>query len=92
LQRDDGAIPAHAIPISCRDLSEADCTSLEVSIFKRGMHGAHRHCAEKHLDRWLAEPDFRYSSRVALGIDDVSRADGALKGIAGKGLPSNDGI
>jgi hypothetical protein len=36
------------------------------------------------LHRYLAEFDFRYSNRVALGISDVARADRALKGIVGK--------
>lgn len=56
------------------------------SIFKRGMKGVYQHCKEKHLHRYLAEFDFRYSNRVALGVDDVSRADRALAGIVGKRL------
>jgi hypothetical protein len=39
------------------------------SIFKRGMKGIYQHCGEKHLHRYLAEFDFRYSNRVALGVD-----------------------
>jgi hypothetical protein len=54
------------------------------SVFKRGMKGVYQHCAEKHLHRYLAEFDFRYSNRVALGVGDVERADLALCGIAGK--------
>jgi hypothetical protein len=56
------------------------------SIFKRGMKGIYQHCSEKQLHRYLAEFDFRYSHRVRLGIDDVARADRALKGIVGKRL------
>jgi hypothetical protein len=56
------------------------------SIFKRGMRGVYQHCAEKHLHRYLAEFDFRYTHRIARGVDDVSRADRALKGIVGKRL------
>jgi transposase-like protein len=56
------------------------------SIFKRGMKGVYQHCSEKHLHRYLAEFDFRYSNRVKLGIDDAARADRALKGIVGKRL------
>ena len=37
-------------------------------LFKRGMKGIYQHCAEKHLHRYLAEFDFRYNNRVALGI------------------------
>jgi len=56
------------------------------SIFKRGMKGVYQHCAEKHLHRYLAEFDFRYSNRVRLGINDVARADRALQGVVGKRL------
>lgn len=56
------------------------------SIFKRGMKGVYQHCSEKHLHRYLAEFDFRYSNRIKLGVDDVARADRALKGIVGKRL------
>lgn len=55
-------------------------------IFKRGMRGVYQHCKEKHLHRYLAEFDFRYSNRVALGVDDTDRADLALTGIVGKRL------
>jgi transposase-like protein len=56
------------------------------SIFKRGMIGVYQHCAEKHLHRYLAEFDFRYSNRIKLGIDDVMRAGRALEGVIGKRL------
>ena len=56
------------------------------SIFKRGMKGVYQHCAEKHLHRYLAEFDFRYSNRVALGFGDAERARKALQGIEGKRL------
>lgn len=56
------------------------------SIFKRGMRGVYQHCAEKHLHRYLAEFEFRYSHREATGVDDVARADKMLKGVVGKRL------
>jgi len=56
------------------------------SIFKRGMKGIYQHCGEQHLHRYLAEFDFRYSSRAKLGIADPMRFDNALKGITGKRL------
>ena len=37
------------------------------------MKGVYQHCGEKHLHRYLAEFDFRYSNRVRLGIDDEAR-------------------
>jgi len=56
------------------------------SIFKRGMKGIYQHCAEKHLHRYVAEFEFRYNNRVALGCDDGTRAARALEGIMGKRL------
>jgi transposase-like protein len=56
------------------------------SIFKRGMRGVYQFCAEKHLHRYLAEFDFRYSNRVALGCNDEDRANRLLSGIVGKRL------
>jgi ISXO2-like transposase domain len=56
------------------------------SIFKRGMKGNYQHCKEKHLHRYVAEFEFRYSNRSALGVEDQGRAHRALTGIAGKRL------
>jgi hypothetical protein len=56
------------------------------SVFKRGMRGTYQHCAEKHLHRYLAEFDFRYNNRIALGTDDSARADKLAEGIVGKRL------
>jgi len=56
------------------------------SVFKRGMRGVYQHCSEKHLHRYLAEFDFRYNNRIALGVDDKDRADQLAKGIVGKRL------
>lgn len=56
------------------------------SIFKRGMKGVYQHCGEQHLHRYLAEFDFRYNNRTALGINDTMRSEEALKGIVGKRL------
>ena len=56
------------------------------SILKRGIYGVYQHVSEAHLHRYLSEFDFRYSHRIARGIDDVARADLALKGTKGKRL------
>jgi len=56
------------------------------SIFNRGMRGVYQFCSEKHLHRYLAEFDFRYSNRKALGIEDTERADRLLAGVIGKRL------
>jgi hypothetical protein len=56
------------------------------SIFKRGMKGVYQHCSEKHLQRYLAEFDFRYSNRAKLGVSDAMRSNKAMQGIVGKRL------
>ena len=50
------------------------------------MKGIYQHCDEKHLQRYLAEFDFRYSHRAKLGVDDTTRALLIIKGAAGKRL------
>jgi transposase-like protein len=56
------------------------------SIFKRGMRGIYQWCGEKHLHRYLAEFNFRYSNREANGVDDCARAELLLAGIVGRRL------
>jgi transposase-like protein len=56
------------------------------SIFKRGIVGVYHHVSEAHLDRYLAEFDFRYSNRAKLGVSDGERAARAIKGAEGKRL------
>ncbi|MPY75999.1 MAG: IS1595 family transposase [Alphaproteobacteria bacterium] len=64
---------------------EAHTNTIEgfFSIFKRGMKGVYQHCGEKHLHRYLAEFDFRYTERK---ISDFERASLALMGIQGRRL------
>jgi galactokinase len=50
-------------------------------------HGRHLpDCGEQHLQRYLAEFDFRANHRAKLGYDDNRRAATALQGIKGKRL------
>jgi len=56
------------------------------SIFKRGMRGIYQHCASRHLHRYVGEFDFRYSNRIANGVDDKARAAKAIMGTVGKRL------
>ncbi|MFZ0844442.1 MAG: IS1595 family transposase [Pseudolabrys sp.] len=56
------------------------------SIFKRGLVGTYQHMSKRHLDRYLAEFDFRQNTRAKLGINDTERADIALAGVKGKRL------
>lgn len=56
------------------------------SILKRGIAGVYQHVSEAHLDRYLAEFDFRHNNRSSLGVEDAERSARALKGIVGKRL------
>ncbi len=62
------------------------------SLFKKGLKGIYQHCSEKHLHRYLAEFDFRYNNRVALGIEDLARMDKAIAGAKGKRLLYRDSL
>jgi transposase-like protein len=59
------------------------------AILKRGITGVYHSVSEAHLHRYLAEFDFRYSNRTALGVEDAERAARALKGAEGKRLMYN---
>ncbi len=50
------------------------------------MKGVYQHCGHNHLHRYLAEFDFRYNNRVALGVSDSERAERLLIGVKGKRL------
>ncbi len=56
------------------------------SVFKRGMKGVYQHCGHNHLNRYMAEFDFRYNNRLALGVNDHQRAERLLAGVVGKRL------
>jgi transposase-like protein len=67
---------------------EAHTNTIEgyFSILKRGITGVYHHVSQEHLKRYLAEFDFRYNERQALGVDDLERAALALRGAKGKRL------
>jgi transposase-like protein len=54
------------------------------AILKRGITGTYHHVSQQHLKRYLAEFDFRYNERSALGVSDAERATKAVKGVVGK--------
>jgi len=60
------------------------------SVLKRGLVGIYQHIDKKHLDRYLAEFDFRQNTREKLGINDVQRSALAVQGMAGKRLMYRD--
>ena len=72
------------------EYSRGDATTNNIeaffSVMKRGLVGTFHHVGEQHLQRYIAEFDFRYNFRSALGVEDAERADYLLKGISGKRL------
>jgi len=67
--------------LEARPLAYTNTLEDYFSIFKRSMK---EHCDEQHLQRYLAEFDFRYSNRAALEVDDFDRTIRALAGVTGK--------
>jgi transposase-like protein len=53
---------------------------------KRGIIGTFHHVSQQHLKRYLAEFDYRYNEREALGVDDATRMEKSIPGIVGKRL------
>ena len=76
----------HSLDEYARGMVSTNTVEGFYSIFKRGMKGIYQHCSEKHLHRYLAEFDFRYSNRVAIGINDEGRTSRMVQGIVGKRL------
>jgi transposase-like protein len=60
------------------------------AVLKRGVYGTFHHVSEAHLHRYLAEFDFRWTHRQAVGIGDAERTVAALRGIVGKRLTYSD--
>jgi transposase-like protein len=56
------------------------------SVLKRGLVGVYQHVDKKHLDRYLAEFDFRQNTRAKLGINDEQRTALAVRAARGKRL------
>jgi|ERR1700733_2380551 len=56
------------------------------SIMKRGINGIYHHVSPQHLKRYLAEFDYRYNEREALGVNDAQRMAKSIPGIVGKRL------
>jgi transposase-like protein len=87
----DAAFATHeTVHHASKEYARGDVTTNSVegyfSIFKRGMKGIYQHCGEQHLHRYLAEYDFRYNNRIALGYNDEDRAANLLRGVVGKRL------
>mgnify|MGYP003627853705 CR=1 FL=1 len=76
----------HSIDEYVRGEAHTNTVEGYFSILKRGIVGTYHHVSQQHLKRYLAEFDFRYNERMALGVNDDDRANRALSGIVGKRL------
>ena len=56
------------------------------SLLKRGIVGTFHHVSKGHLHRYCDEFAFRYTHRVALGVDDAQRTALVVRGAEGKRL------
>lgn len=63
--------------------NHSNCAENYFSILKRGVVGTYHHWSATHIHRYLAEFDFRYSTRT---MTDAERTEEALKGARGKHL------
>jgi transposase-like protein len=102
LMTDEGTSPStgllfashETVKHGAKEYARGDVTTNTVegffSVFKRGMRGTYQHCAEKHLQRYLYEFDFRYNNRTALGVNDTQRTSELAKGALGKRLMYKD--
>jgi hypothetical protein len=59
---------------------------LSIAARKKGDYLVYQHCSEKHLHRYLAEFDLRYSNRSRLGVEDAERAAKIVRGAKSKRL------
>ena len=82
VERGGSARSFHVDGVSAKDLLP----------IKRGMKWIYQLCSERHLHRYVAEFDFRYSNRMKLGVDDKARTKNALTGIVGKRLMYKDSL
>lgn len=80
----------HSIEEYVRGRTHTNTIESYFSIVKRGVVGTFHKVSQQHLHRYLAEFDFRYNSRSALGIEDEPRALLALHGTIGKRLTYRD--
>jgi transposase-like protein len=76
----------HGIDEYVRGEAHTNTVESYFAILKRGVIGTYHHVSPQHLKRYLGEFDFRYNNRIALGVDDQTRATSILNGAKGKRL------
>ena len=70
---DRHAMVDHGIGEYVRGDAHSNTVEGYFSVLKRGIVGTFHHVSEAHLKRYLAEFDFRYNNRSALGVTDGER-------------------
>jgi transposase-like protein len=77
----------HGIGEYVRGIAHTNTAEGYFSQLKRSLSGTFHHVSEKHLDRYLAEFDYRYNSRKE---KDGERTKEAIRRVAGKRLTYQD--
>lgn len=73
----------HAVKEYARGDVTTNTVESSFALLKRGLMGTFHQVGEQHLQRYIAEFDFRWNKRK---INDGERAEAALRGIVGKRL------
>lgn len=70
-----------------RDNAHVNTAESVHALLKRGVFGTYHHWSKKHLNRYLAEFDFRWNHRK---VSDGERTVAAIRGVGGKRLRYSD--
>ncbi len=76
----------HGIEEYVRGDAYSNTAESHFAILSCGVYGTFHCISEAHLHRYLTEFDFRWSHRIALGVDDTARTNALLAQIGGKRL------
>jgi transposase-like protein len=76
----------HSADEYVRGDAHTNCVESYFATLKRGVIGTYHHVSQQHLKRYLAEFDYRYNEREALGVSDAERMSKSVTGIVGKRL------
>jgi transposase-like protein len=76
----------HSIGEYVRGNAHTNTIESYFAIMRRGIIGTYHHVSQQHLKRYLAEFDYRYNEREALGVSDAERMAKSVKGIVGRRL------
>lgn len=83
-------IVRHGLGEYAKGLVNTNSAESSFALLKRGLRGVFHHVGEQHLQRYVAEFDFRRNFRVKNGFEDRERSEALLSQIGGKRLLYRD--